>query len=42
MTKRKRFSKEFKLVALKVLKTGEQSGTKSTRQLDIRRNILYK
>ena len=42
MTKRQRFTKQFKLEALKLLKSGEQSGAEIARQLGIRRNILYK
>ena len=42
MTKRQRFTKEFKLEALKLLKSGEQSGADIARQLGIRRNMLYK
>ena len=42
MTKRQRFTKQFKLEALKLLKSGEQSGAEIARQLGIRRNMLYK
>lgn len=36
MTTRKRFTKEFKLEAVRLLESGEQSGTELARQLDIR------
>lgn len=42
MTTRKRFTKEFKLEAVRLLESGEQSGTDLARQLDVRRNMLYK
>ena len=40
--KRKRFSKQFKLEALRLLEQGEQSATELAQQLGIRRNQLYK
>ncbi|MEX2430862.1 MAG: transposase [Dehalococcoidia bacterium] len=40
--KRNRFSKEFKLEALALLKHGDLSGAELARQLGIRRNQLYK
>ncbi len=40
--KRKRFSKEFKLEALRLLECSDKSGAELARELDIRRNQLYK
>ncbi len=42
MTKRQCFTKEFKLEALRLLDSGEQSGTEIAKVLGIRRNLLYK
>lgn len=39
---RQRFSKEFKLNAVKLLKAGQKPGTQITLELGIRRNQLYK
>lgn len=39
---RQRFSKEFKLNAVKLLKSGEMPGTQIALELGIRRNQLYK
>ena len=40
--KRKHFSKQFKLEALRLLEHSEKSGAELARELDIRRNQLYK
>lgn len=40
--KRKRFSREFKLEAVRLLESGDQSGADLARQLGVRRNQLYK
>jgi transposase len=40
--KRKRFTKEFKLEALRLLEQGNSSGAELARQLGVRRNQLYK
>ena len=40
--KRKRFSKEFKLEALRLLECSDKSGAQLARELGIRRNQLYK
>ena len=42
MTKRKTYSKEFKLEALRQLELGDRPGTAIARDLGIRRNLLYK
>lgn len=42
MSKRKTFSKEFKLEALRQLELGDKSGTEIALNLGIRRNMLYK
>lgn len=42
MTKRSYFTKEFKLEAVRLLDSGEKSGTELARELGIRRNMLYK
>lgn len=42
MTKRKTYSKEFKLEALRQLELGDRPGTEIARDLGIRRNLLYK
>jgi transposase len=39
---RQRFSKEFKLNAVKLLKAGQKPGTQIALELGIRRNQLYK
>lgn len=36
--KRKRFSREFKLEAVRLLESGDQSGADLARQLGVRRN----
>ncbi len=40
--KRRRYSKSFKLEALRLLDQGDHSGAELARQLGIRRNLLYK
>ena len=40
--KRKRFSKEFKLEALRLMECSDKSGAELARELGIRRNQLYK
>ena len=40
--KRKRFTKVFKLEALRLLEQGNKSGAELARQLGVRRNQLYK
>jgi transposase len=40
--KRKRFTKEFKLQALRLLEQGNKSGAVLARELGVRRNQLYK
>ncbi len=40
--KRQRYSKEFKLAAIKLLQSGTKPGTLITMELGIRRNLLYK
>ncbi|MES9843894.1 MAG: transposase [Candidatus Sedimenticola sp. 6PFRAG5] len=42
MTKRKTFTKEFKLEAVRLLESGEQDGVALARELGVRRNQLYK
>ena len=42
MMKRKTFTKEFKLEAVKLLESGEQTGDEIANALGIRRNQLYK
>ncbi len=42
MTQRKRFSAEFKREAVRLLETDERSAAVLARDLDIRRNQLYK
>ena len=39
---RQRFSKEFKLAAVAMLKAGQKPGTQIALELGIRRNLLYK
>ena len=40
--KRKVFSKEFKLEAVRLLETSDQTGVQTARELGIKRNQLYK
>lgn len=40
--KRQRYSKEFKLAAVKLLESGAKPGTLIAMELGIRRNLLYK
>lgn len=40
--KRKRFTKKFKLEALRLLEQGKHSGAALARELGVRRNQLYK
>ncbi len=42
MTKRERFTKEFKLEAVRLLQAGDKPGTELATELGIRRNQLYK
>ena len=42
MTKRQTFTKEFKLEAIRLLKTTDRTGNDIARELGIRRNMLYK
>ena len=42
MTKRKTFSKEFKLEAVRLLEQGDKSPNEIAMDLGIRRNMLYK
>jgi transposase len=42
MRKRKQFSREFKLEALRLLEEGKKPGADLARELGIRRNQLYK
>ncbi len=42
MTKRKTFSKEFKLEAIRLLEPGDKSPNDIAIDLGIRRNMLYK
>lgn len=42
MTKRKTFSKEFKLEAIRLLEQSDQSPNEIAADLGIRRNMLYK
>ena len=42
MTKRKSFTKEFKLEAIRLLEKSEKTGAEIARELGIRRNMLYK
>jgi len=39
---RQRFSKEFKLAAIELLKAGQKPGTQIALELGIARNLLYK
>lgn len=40
--KRQRYSKEFKLTAIKLLQAGQKPATQLALELGIRRNLLYK
>lgn len=40
--KKQRYSKEFKLAAIKLLQAGQKPGTQIALELGIRRNLLYK
>ena len=40
--KRQRYSKEFKLAAVKLLQSGTKPGTLIAMELGIQRNLLYK
>lgn len=40
--RRRRFSKEFKLTAVKLLQAGQKPATQLALELGIRRNLLYK
>jgi transposase len=42
MTKRKTFTKEFKLEAVRLFEAGDKDGVSHARELGIRRNQLYK
>ncbi len=42
MTKRKRYTKEFKLEVMKLLESSDQPGVEITRELGVKRNQLYK
>ena len=42
MTKRKTFTKEFKLEAVRLFEAGDKDGVTLARELGIRRNQLYK
>lgn len=42
MTKRKRFTREFKLEAIRLLEAGEKKATELARELGVPRNRLYK
>jgi transposase len=42
INKRKTFTKEFKLEAVRLLETGDQTGIAVARELGIKRNQLYK
>ena len=42
MTKRKRYTKEFKQEAIKLLASGDKPGVEIARELGIKRNQLYK
>ena len=42
MRKRKQFSREFKLEAVRLLEEGKKSGADLARELGIKRNQLYK
>ena len=42
MKKRKQFTREFKLEAVRLLEEGKKPGSELARELGIRRNLLYK
>ncbi len=42
MTKRKRYTREFKLEAVRLLEESDEPATEISRRLGIRRNLLYK
>jgi transposase-like protein len=42
MTKRQRFSKEFKLEAVRLLESGDKNASDLATELGVRRNQLYK
>lgn len=42
MTKRQRYTREFKLEAVRLLESGDQPGVEIARELGIKRNQLYK
>ncbi|MFC1816519.1 transposase [Thermodesulfobacteriota bacterium] len=42
MKKRKQFTREFKLEALRLLEEGKKPAADLARELGIRRNLLYK
>jgi transposase len=42
MTNRKRYTREFKLEAVRLLETSDKPITDIARQLGVRRNLLYK
>lgn len=42
MQKRKRYTKEFKLEAVRLFEQGDQVGAELARELGVRRNQLYK
>ena len=42
MKKRKRFTREFKLEAVRLLEEGKKPASDLARELGIRRNLLYK
>ena len=42
MSERKRYTREFKLEAVRLLKQSDQPATELARSLGIRRNLLYK
>lgn len=42
MTKRKSYTKEFKLEAVRLLDSGDKTATQIINELGIRRNLLYK
>ncbi|MFC1510730.1 transposase [Candidatus Omnitrophota bacterium] len=42
MEKRGRYSKEFKIEAVRLLKAGEKSGAELSRELGVKRTLLYR
>jgi transposase len=42
MSRRRSYSREFKLEAIRLLEQGEQNGAELARELGVRRNQLYK